>query len=138
MNPVSLDFILHLMLLYSPPLNISTQCSGWIVWRLFGSVGYQRQYPVSFVVWFIQAFVSLDQHHLYEKYRKPINHRSFLSAFFCSCVMGSNVFKILPFPLGLHRDQTIIVSSLAVLVGLFPIFCLGIKVVHGADVFNIF
>ena len=74
----------HSMLLYFPPWSISTQCS---VLRLFGSPAYQRHFPVSSVVSFIQAFFRLDQHHLCEKYRKPMNHRFFSSALPCSAVM---------------------------------------------------
>ena len=84
MNPVWLNLSEQSMLLYSPPLNISTQCS---LSRLFGSPRDQRQYPaypVSFVLRLIQAFVSLDQHHLCERYCKPMNQRVFLRAIFCS------------------------------------------------------
>ena len=129
------------MLLYPPPWSISTQCS---TWRLFSSPASQRQFPVSFVVWFLQAFVSLDQHHLCEKYLKPISHSRIKpsSSFKCSllllCNDGCDVFKIHPFPLHLHGDQTITLSSLAVLLGLFPAIISGIRVVLGADVFNVF
>ena len=81
MNPVWPNLDKQLMLLYSPPLYISTQCS---VSRLFGSPPDQRQYPVLFVVWFIQALVSFDQHHLCERYCKPMNQRVFSSPIFCS------------------------------------------------------
>ena len=84
MNPVWPNVCEQLILLYSPPLYISTQCS---VSRLFGSPRDQRQCPVSFVVWFIQAFVSFAQHHFCEKYRKPMNHRGFWSAPFCSLLV---------------------------------------------------
>ena len=74
MNPIWLNLVMQLMLLYLPP---------W----MFGSSAFQRQFPVSFVVWFLQAFASLDHHHLCEKYLKPMNHHLLLSALFCSCVM---------------------------------------------------
>ena len=89
MNPMWLNLVMQLMLLYLPPWNISTQCS---TRRLFGSPASQRQFPVSCVVWIIQAFVSLDQHHLCQKYLKPMNHRLLLSALFCSCVMTAVMF----------------------------------------------
>ena len=92
MNPMELNLSPQLMLPYIPPWNISTQCSAW---RLFGSPAFQRQFPVPFG-WFLQAFVSLDQHHLCEKYLKPMNHRLLLSAVCWSDVMLVVIFLKYP------------------------------------------
>ena len=90
MNPMELNLSPQLMLPYIPPWNISTQCSAW---RLFGSPVFQRQFPVPFG-WFLQAFVSLDQHHLCEKYLKPMNHRLLLSALCWSDVIYCPKIKV--------------------------------------------
>ena len=133
---VALSFFASDVVVFSSLKHLNTMLSKKIVW--FSSIPT----PISFVIWcLVYTGFWITRPAPFVRKVPQANEPSIL--YKCSlllvCNVSCNVFKIHPFPLGLHGDQTIIASFLAVLLGVFPVkICFGIKVVLGADVFNVF